>query len=93
MTTETVTAINVTETPESIKVTRVDIPPTWGAIGRIVWLLIAGREWKALAAYREELARVFAMAQALTDIAKDLDEAQQQKVAKSMAQSLTEQGF
>lgn len=93
MTTNQLTVIDITETAEKTTVTRVDITPTWGAIGLLVWRLIASREWRALAAYREELARVFAMAQALTDIAKDLPEAHQQRVAKVMAQSLTEQGF
>lgn len=93
MNTNTITAVHVTETPEAIAITCVDIAPTWGTIGLLFRRLIASREWAALDAGKEELARVFAMAQAFHDISKTLTDAQAQKAAKSMAQSLKEQGF
>lgn len=93
MNTQQLTVIDINENPAKVTASVVNITPTWGTIGLLVWRLIASREWRALAEYRSELARVFAMAQAFGDIAKDLTDAQASKAAKSMAQAMKEQGF
>lgn len=71
----------------------IDITPTWGEIGRLMSLLIRGKEWRALDAARPEIARAFAMAEAIKELRPSLTEAQLQTLARTVAAELTKQGY
>lgn len=76
-----------------MKVTAIDLTPTWGEIGNITWRLASSNEQTALEKLRPEFARAFASAQALLTIAGTLTEDQRSLVAKTMAEELAKQGY
>lgn len=63
----------------------IDITPTWGEIGLMLFRFAVSKEVKAFAAARTEYAKAFAAAQALQDIQKSLTPEQQAIVNATFA--------
>lgn len=80
--------MTTTNTPEAI-----DMTPSWGDVGMLHKRLVVSREYKALIAFQPEVARAFAMAQALNDLMPSLTEEQRTTLSKGIVAGLTAQGY
>ncbi|WP_051953900.1 hypothetical protein [Xenophilus azovorans] len=69
-----------------------DMTPTWGEIGLLTWRLIVSQEIRALQAYRSEIARAFAMAEALNRLSAQLSEAQREERDRIIGAEMRKQG-
>ena len=72
--------------------TTIDMTPTWGEIGLLTWRLIVSQEIPALRAYRSEIARAFAMAEALNQLSAQLTEAQLEGRDRIISAEMRKQG-
>ena len=71
----------------------IDLTPTWGNIGNIIWHLATSNEQRALKNSRSEHARAFAMAEAFAKLLPDLTEDQKDKASRILCAELKKQGF
>jgi len=70
----------------------IDMTPTWGEIGLLTWRLIVSQEIPALQAYRSEIARAFAMAEALNQLGAQLSEQQLGERDRIISAEMRKQG-
>lgn len=71
----------------------IDMTPTWGNIGVLYVRLAESQEVKAIRAMRSDVARAFAMAEALKAITPTLNDEQRAIMARTLAAELTKQGY
>lgn len=71
----------------------IDLTPTWGEFGGIVKHLIVSEEGAALKHLLPDMARAFAMAEALKSVLDTLDDRQHDIVTRVWAEELTRQGY
>jgi hypothetical protein len=71
----------------------IDLTPTWGEVGNIIWRFATSNEQAALGHMHSEFARAFAMAEAFTKIYATLTEDQKDQASKVVCEELTKQGF
>lgn len=71
----------------------IDLTPTWGEVGNIVWRIAASNEQAALGHMHSEFARAFAMAEVFTKLYDSLTDAQKDQASKVLVEELTKQGF
>lgn len=80
-------------TPPASAPVVIDLTPTWGEIGVLMWRLVESKETTALAGMKPEFAKAMAMAQAITELRPSLTEEQQKVLARVLTAELTKQGF
>ena len=71
----------------------IDLTPTWGEAGNIIWRFAVSNEQAALKYMHNEFARAFAMAEVLAKIHTSLTEEQKDQASKIFCEELTKQGF
>lgn len=71
----------------------IDLTPTWGEIGNIIWRFATSNEQAALEHMHSELARAFAMAEVFAKIHTSLTEEQKDQASKILCEELVKQGF
>lgn len=71
----------------------IDMTPTWGEVGNIIWRLASSNEQEALAAVRSEYARAFAMAEAFSKVHATLTDEQKAQASKVLVDELSKQGY
>ena len=71
----------------------IDLTPTWGEVGNIVWRFAVSNEQAALGHMHSEFARAFAMAEVFTKLYDSLTDAQKDQASKVLVDELTKQGF
>lgn len=71
----------------------IDLTLTWGEIGLFIKRLITSREEDALKHTLPDMARAFAMAEALKSVLDTLDDRQHDIVTRVWAEELTKQGY
>lgn len=71
----------------------IDLTPTWGEVGNIVWRIAVSNEQAALGRMHSELARAFAMAEVFAKLYDSLTDAQKDQASKIICEELIKQGF
>jgi len=71
----------------------VDLTPTWGNVGNIIWRFATSNEQRALKHSHSEFALAFAMAEVFAKIHTSLTEEQKDKASKILCEELVKQGF
>lgn len=71
----------------------IDLTPTWGEIGNIARRFALSQEVKAFKHLEPDIAKAFAMAEALNQIMKTLNDEQIETVSKILVAELAKQGF
>ena len=71
----------------------IDVTPTWGEVGNIIWHFATSNEQAALEHMHNEFARSFAMAEVFSRVYAALTEEQKDLAAKVLCEELTKQGF
>ena len=71
----------------------IDLTPTWGEVGNIIWRFAVSNEQAALSHIHNEFARAFAMAEAFSKLYKSFTEEQKDQASNILCEELTKQGF
>lgn len=71
----------------------IDLTPTWGEVGNIVWRIAVSNEQAAMSHMHSEFARAFAMAEVFTKLYDSLTDAQKDQASKIICEEMTKQGF
>lgn len=71
----------------------IDLTPTWGEVGNIIWRFATSNEQAALEYMHNEFAQSFAMAEVFAKIYTSLTEEQKDQASKILCEELTKQGF
>ena len=71
----------------------IDLTPTWGEVGNIIWRFATSNEQAALKHSHNEFARAFALAEAFSRIYATLTEDQKDQASKIVCEELAKQGF
>ena len=71
----------------------IDLTPTWGEVGNIIWRFAVSNEQAALSHIHNEFARAFAMAEVFSKLYTSLTEEQKNQASKILCEELIKQGF
>lgn len=71
----------------------IDITPTWGEVGLMLYRIAEGGHTKSVRAARPEFARAFAMAEVFSALNSTLTEEQKALASKVLVEELAKQGF
>ena len=71
----------------------IDLTPTWGEVGNIIWRFAVSNEQAALSHIHNEFARAFAMAEVFAKIHTSLTEEQKDQASNILCEELIKQGF
>ena len=71
----------------------IDLTPTWGEVGNIIWRFATSNEQAALKHSHSEFARAFSMAEVFSRVYATLTEEQKDLATKVLCEELTKQGF
>ena len=71
----------------------IDLTPTWGEVGNIIWRFAVSNEQAALSHIHNEFARAFAMAEVFSKLYKSFTEEQKDQASKILCEELIKQGF
>lgn len=72
---------------------KIDITPTWGEIGNIARRFALSNEVNAFKHLEPDIAKAFAMAEAMNQIMKSLSDEQIETVSRILVAELAKQGF